>query len=509
MPQEKEEKQEYEPFSEQEKKKILERHKELVERFNRTLPDNMKVKFDPDLEKKLDDPKVYGVYRIAQQMEQKKAIQRKIESELESRFGKCKARQNPIGRAFFYELDPSGTPEAEAYNEKLYKDYIEDPYKVVYKSYSKAMNADPTKAYECNDDPLKLAEYYRDTYPLCEEGFVFRSATSTGDVLKEMKNAESIVKPMETIGYPVNMMKAACNLDYFACPKLSLEQSLLIQNTDHDLILEGGEPFKRILDEPLVNQTIESPKSFFGKFVEKGIPLKEGMFVKNRPESYELDASGKKINVKEIKYDDFFNPRAGENVQLSERTGKSLLGVQAMNKSLENRYLKAWQESFNKKRNYAGEFDIHQIEDQHKGGILERYVFFSTSRQYKRFLQAFKDYNDPNSPHYLDKENLKKKGDAYLNRKTKNGQVKVEDLKGTSKARTQFVLATLGACEEVPDPEAAGKKWLADYNPEIKREPAVTAEEVKVDMELKEPEKETAIEKKVEAEVEKENEIQN
>ncbi|MBP5216990.1 MAG: hypothetical protein J6038_04060, partial [Bacilli bacterium] len=401
---EKENEQKYQPLTEEEKKKILERHKELVERFNRTLPDNMKVKIDPDLEQKLDDPKVYGVYRIAQQMEQKKAIQRKIESELESRFGKCKARQNPIGRAFFYELDPSGTPEAEAYNEKLYKDYIEDPYKVVYKSYSKAMNADPTKAYECDDDPLKLAEYYRDTYPLCEEGFVFRSITSTGDVLKEMKNAESIVKPMETIGYPVNMMKAACNLDYFACPKLSLEQSLLIQNTDHDLILEGGEPFKRILDEPLVNQTIESPKSFFGKFVEKGIPLKEGMFVKNRPESYELDASGKKTNVKEIKYDDFFHPRAGQNVQLSERTGKSLLGVQAMNKSLENRYLKAWQESFNKKQGTVGEFDVNQIERQHRGGILERYVFFSTSRQYKRFLQAFKDYNDPNSPHYLDKE---------------------------------------------------------------------------------------------------------
>ena len=54
MPEEKEEKQEYEPFSEQEKKKILQRHKELVERFNRTLPDSMKVKIDPDLEKKLD-----------------------------------------------------------------------------------------------------------------------------------------------------------------------------------------------------------------------------------------------------------------------------------------------------------------------------------------------------------------------------------------------------------------------------------------------------------------------
>ena len=135
-------------------------------------------------------------------------------------------------------------------------------------------------------------------------------------------------------------------------------------------------------------------------------------------------------------------------------------------------------------------------------------VFFSTSKQYKRFLQAFKDYNDPNSPHYLDKENLKKKGDAYLNRKTKNGQIRVEDLKGTSKARTQFVLSSLESCKEVPDPEAVGKKWLADYNPEIKREAALKAEDVKVDMELKEPEKEAAIEKKAEAEAEKENEIQ-
>lgn len=469
----------YEEFSKEEKDAIIRRHKELVERFNKTLPDNLKVAVDPDLEEKLDDPQTIAIYRIAKEMEAKREKQKAIEAKLEAKYGKCNANPNPLSRAFFYELDPSGTPAAEEYNEKLYKDYIKDPNKVVFLRYGKALETDPTAIYNCNDDKLKLVEYYRDTYPLCEEGFVFSSVvgrpeSATPEMYKALR---SIVKPMETIGYPVNLVRAACGLDYFACPSLTLEQSAMIQSLDLELMRECGEPLKRTLDEVIVGQTVDSPKTFFGKFVERGIKLEQGMFAKLRPEQYDLDADGKPINIKEAKYDEVFNAAPDANFRIGKREGNDLFKVSSINKSFEAEYMKAWKKAFLRRREeIAEDIDIARLEDQHKGGWWERFRG-TTSVQYKEFLQAFKDYHDPQSPNYLNKENLKTKGNAYLERKRGQGYSDISRMKGTSKIRAQWVTDTIAACDEVKIDDVA-KDWLKDYAPEIKREPFLKAQDV-------------------------------
>ncbi len=59
----------YAPLTEEEKQQVVRRHKELVDRFNQSLPDDKKLTYDPDLEKKIEDPKFYVV---GQQMKEKR-----------------------------------------------------------------------------------------------------------------------------------------------------------------------------------------------------------------------------------------------------------------------------------------------------------------------------------------------------------------------------------------------------------------------------------------------------
>ena len=503
MPNKPKEAPKYKPFTEEEKAKILARHQELVARMNRSLPPDMQLSVDLDLARKLDDPKVYGIYRIAQEMEEKRNAQKAIQESLASKFGRSQQRPDPLSRTIFYEFDTSGTPAATAYNEKMYQDYLHDPQKIIAMRYGALMESDPTGIYECDDDPLKLAEYYKDTYPDCERGFVFQSVVTAGDPTPEMKKAlNSMVKPMETIGYPVNMMRAAKSLDYFACPSLSLTQSVIIQNADKDLHAKD-ETMKRILDEALVKDAIATPKQFFGKFVERGIKLEKGMFVKYRPESYDLDAEGNPINIEETKYDNVFSDAPKGNFRISQRDGNNLQQVQMMNASVQREYLKGWQKSFNQASGTIGEFNIAEIEDRHKGGFIERYIRRNTSREYKEFLQAFKEYNDPKSKNYLNRDNLLTKGNGYLQHKVDQGYRSMDDMKGTSLGRTKFVIATITACQNAPLIQDVKDEWAKEYEPPIKREAALSAKDVEdKPLESEQPANEKDLEKEAEIQAE-------
>jgi hypothetical protein len=89
------------------------------------------------------------------------------------------------------------------------------------------------------------------------------------------------------------------------------------------------------------------------------------MFVKLKPESYEVGPDGKPTNPQPITFDAFFEPNAGQNVRMGERKGNELFHVSSINRSFENEYLDAWRKKFNIRMGRAGqEFDIAALEDQ-------------------------------------------------------------------------------------------------------------------------------------------------
>ena len=476
----------YAPFTAEEKKAILERHKKLVEEMNAALPPEMAVAIDPDLEKRLDDPATVGIYRIGQEMEAIMQRQMEIYEKLKKDIGVMpKEKENPMGRSFHLCLDPNNTPEAKAYNEKIYRDYLENPGKILHYRYNKLINIDPKAIYDCNDDPLKLAEYYRDTYPQCEEGFNFSSVIgNSNSKTADMKAAvTSLTGPMEALSFPCTMVRGAQGIDYFACPKLTIEQAAIVMQSCRDLVA-NSESLRLTVTDAMVGATNKPPHQYFDQFVQRGIPLKKGMFVENRPETYELDENGKQINQRETSYQALFDAGENDHVQFAPRTGNNLIQVQAMNRSFLQQYQNKWQQVFNQKRGYVGEFDLNQIEKQHQGGFFERNIKHSTSAEYKGFLQALKDYHDPKSPNFMNSVNLIDKGSAYLQHKADQGYEKIEDMSGTSLIRARLVKAAIDACAEV-DPQAVGQEWLRDYEVHAQREPFLKEEDVSEEMDIK------------------------
>jgi hypothetical protein len=90
---------------------------------------------------------------------------------------------------------------------------------------------------------------------------------------------------------------------------------------------------------------------------------------------------------------------------------------------------------------------LERIKNANKGGIFER-MFNTTSPEYKDFIKAFEEYNDPNSKNYLNKENLKEKSIAYFEYKTEKG-ISFSKLNETEKNRLNLVGSVIRTLTEM------------------------------------------------------------
>ena len=118
-----------------------------------------------------------------------------------------------------------------------------------------------------------------------------------------------------------------------------------------------------------------------------------------------------------------------------------------------------------------------------KAGWAE-WAFFRTSRQYKAFEQAMKDFNDPKSERQGDRENLERTSLEYLRHKLPNfansgdALPKLEDinaLKGVAKTRAKLAYDTYVACLEVKARESMKEAYKAM---DLHAEPEAAQEEV-------------------------------
>lgn len=491
-------KEKYPPFTEQEKKQILNRHRELIAEMNKTLPDEMKLQEDPDLPKKLDDPKNVALYRIGQEIQEKRQKQAQIQTDLENRFGRNQRRDNPLTRSLVYALDTRDNDQAKAYNEQLYRDYLNNPEKVVYLRYKKMLDFNPQEVYDLGDDPVKLAEYYRDTYPLCDEAFVFHFVMDTCDVTPAMKSAlHSMKKPLEVLKDPSNMVRASSHIDNFACPKLTPEQVAMVM-TNRDLMANCSDQLRTKINSYLGENALEDPHEYYEKMLEHNVQLKKGVLYENRPVERKIGPNGR-ATYEEISYDKLFNPQ-GSTVLLEKRSEHDIFGVKCVTKAFQREYQARWQQLFNQKRNHIGDFDLHQIEDQHKGGFAERYIFFSTSQQYRDMLQALKDFHNPDSPHYLDSQHLDQASQAYLDHKREQGY-DFDHLKGTTKARVNLALSIRATIKQGVDMDKLEKDYLHDYDVALSKENALSASDVEEKPLSSEPKAENDLEKNLETQV--------
>ena len=90
---------------------------------------------------------------------------------------------------------------------------------------------------------------------------------------------------------------------------------------------------------------------------------------------------------------------------------------------------------------------MENIENDMKGGFWAR-IFRKPSTQFKEYMTALKEYNDPASKNYLNKDNLKTKGEAYMTHVNRSGKP-IERMDALRQKRANMVKDTLAVVEKM------------------------------------------------------------
>ena len=110
--------------------------------------------------------------------------------------------------------------------------------------------------------------------------------------------------------------------------------------------------------------------------------------------------------------------------------------------------------SVKKECNITENVTYNDVLKKHSGGFFEK-VFNTTSKEYKNFQKAFKEYNDKDNPNYSNDEKLEKAAREYIHHKIPNFKIgdlpdkeDIERFSGTSKARLEFCVGVLKSIEQ-------------------------------------------------------------
>ena len=445
-------KKEYPKLTEQEKQEIIQRHREMVEEFNAVLPDEMKLSIDEHLEERLNDEKQVAIYRIGQEIKEKERRQKEIRDSLEQDYGKYKgAKKDAFSRSLRYGFKTDDSFESKQYNIQMYKDYLNNQDKLAYVRYKDVLDFNPQELYDCGEDPLKLMEYYQKNDQLVKDAFVMNSCLSNVDIVPDLKKALPTMKePMETLNQLSIKAKAAGGIEYFACPPLSIEQIMMLRATKPALfdINTGNETFRSICLD-IENNQIGTVHQYLSQFGQNGREptFRPGYFLKNKPVKTDPETE----ETKEVTFAEYLKNKDNENYELDYRDPFEVERIEMVSKTYSNLYAKNWQDRFVDHVpsffNY-NKFDISDMESKINGNIFQKIgrIFKGNSRQFDAMMKAFKNFNDPKHPDYMNESKLRDSADTYLKYKQAQGYHAYE-YKTIEGKRMAFAASIIDTCD--------------------------------------------------------------
>ena len=438
----------YQPLTDEEKEEARQKFEYYMEKFNayfekNNLPllnyDEEKQKF----EERLNSEEMVARYRIGKEIEEKealyKAASRKASEGIPSHKNDFLARSFK----FFYKID--GSPESEKYNRELYQSYVNNHDEFVHNRIKNLMHFDITKLIDLNDDPVKLMEFYSENMGLCLEANEFGDCFSTEgfNAPKELREAKESMKGMiQKINYCSQYVKGTNGIEFFAMPNISKESAESIR-------LHGREVFGKDKQSKTFNSLIFklsgkeegtlTIKEYFNKLQEKGMKVDKNIFLKYKV----VETNPETKEEKEVSMEDFLNGKP--NVTFKERTKEEVTKINEISVAFRGRYSNEFQNRMADKIGNA--YNLENIESNMKGNFFAR-IFRRPSNEFKEYMQALKDYTNPKKDGYLDKENLTKKAQAYLNHIYKGGK-SLENMNGTRQRRANLVINTMSVVSDM------------------------------------------------------------
>lgn len=505
----------YPPLTEKEKKEIIARHKELVDKFNAILPEGQKVSYDKNLLRKLNDPSEVAVYRVGQEMKAIEEKQKQIRKDLEKRFGAYESsKTNPFARNFNFYLRVDDTEDAKKFNEKLYDDFLHDPDKLAYIRYKDVLKINPQEILDCKDSKAKLAEYYKQNYRVLKDGFEFGNCMNNVETTQGMQDGYNGIKgQLDNVGrIEKDIVIVGGTYDHFAMPKLEKAQAEFLASHAGEFL--SNEPENQTFI-PYVQGELEKGDedifTFFENMQKNGAELSEGSIMKYKPISKE------KYNghEKEVPFYVLNHPEEQDNEKynytLKARTDDEIKRIQLITSDASFWYANEWRKRFEQKTS-LGTADPEKCESRLQRGFFSR-MFGRNSSQYDRLMKAYKEFHDPNHRDYLNEDKLREAAKDYRGRKAAQGYTgRGNSLDDRRMKFADDIIATCDQCKAEKDQifKEIDGEFLHGYPP--KREPFLSSEDVEdkeYDYQVDSEELEKEIDYEKQAEDAKEEKVEN
>lgn len=436
-------------LTQEEKNAIIIRHRELVDEFNKYLPDDNKIPYDNDLENKLEDEAEVKYYKTLQAIGDRERKQKEIYQKLIEDYGDMPQERLSLARTFQSALKTENTEQAKEYNENLYREYQSDPDKVFYKRYKEVLEFNPQKLLNALDDKQKLADFYLENQTVCDDAFVYDSAISNKyfDINKDLqKSASGMSKTIESL----NIAKKVCDadmVDYFSFPKMTSEQYNMVMAGNPSKYMTKGAPLQPKFNQFVAPAKPEEVKAEFQAIKNHGLILGKGFFLRYKA----LEHDDKTNTTKEIPIEDAVkNYKSNGNITIEERSRNEIFNLRRINDTYDREYMNIWQEKFAKNYNDKP-FDFDEIKEANKGGTFER-LFNRTSKEYQTFIRTLGEYNNPESPNYMNKKLLKETAQAYFDHKTERG-ISFNRIDKTGQDRLMLVSAVIQTINDMDNNE--------------------------------------------------------
>ena len=448
-----------------EKNDIINKHKALVDELNTYLPDEFKIEYNKDLNTILDDEKSAKYYRTITSLNDRIKKQREIYSEYTKNNPIPQAR-NYLPRTVWFGLKTENTDIAKDYNKKYLDEFRKNPEKIFYQRFKKVLEFNPKRLLDIIDDRQKLVEFYYNNQELCDDAFVFAASMDGQSNMKlnpELYAASpGMVKIIESLAYPMIVAKTDIDAGAFIFPKLTKEQAAIIVNANPNY-MKKNTPYRTSFSEALDPSAVEKIKNTFKTITDYGYRLEPGLAVKYQALMHDPK---KNIDVEINLEDGIKNLKDNGNICVRERQPEEIEEIMKINNAHETAYLHVFQKNFSE--NYDGiPFNFDDIKNANRGGFFER-AFNRTSPEYRAFIQAFSEFNNPESENYLNKELLKEKAEDYFDYKTESG-ISFSKLDETSKGRLMLVSSVIKTINDMDHNPDTVKKDMENY---LREEPS-------------------------------------
>jgi hypothetical protein len=280
-----------------------------------------------------------------------------------------------------------------------------------------------------------------------------------------------MAKIVETISYPMMVSKKDGNMEYFTFPKdmTDIQAAIILNEHPGDVDQNTREHLLVHINASGAN---DSPLKFYNNLRNQNYELNAGFFIQHR--AFTRNDRNERV---ELPLEDAINQvrNGNQNIFFERRSQAEMEEMRKINKTYEREYLKVWQDKFS--RAFDGRpFNYDQIKDHHKGNIFER-IGFRTSREYNTFIDALKDFNDPNSPHYLNKERLRNAANGYIDHKAEQG-ISLNRMDKTGRDRILLASSVIKALDQMEDKvavnaEIENRLRENDYRSVIEIQPAI------------------------------------